>query len=179
VARHPRSVAAVALILGVVALLGFLWFRPDKLFVNTEVNESLPGAGPAAEAEGERVSQLGDRRAPVPEILSTGTFRSLEHETTGTARVVRLGDGRPLVRFEDFATSSGPDVIVMLSETPATEDDWYAYDDGEFVALGPLKGNIGTQNYGVPRDVDISDYRSVVVWCRRFTVGFGAAPLEA
>jgi hypothetical protein len=177
VSAHPKAVAGAGAVLLAIALLGFLWFRPDKLFVDSEVDESLPTAGTVAEAEGDGTSDAGDGSDAAPRILSSGRFRSLEHETTGTAKVVRLGE-RSFVRLEDFATSSGPDVIVMLSETPATEDDWYAYDDQGFIALGPLKGNIGNQNYAVPRGVDLSGFRSIVVWCRRFTVGFGAAPLQ-
>ena len=46
-----------------------------------------------------------------------------------------------------------------------------------FVDLGALKGNIGDQNYDVPADLDLSRYRAVSIWCRRFSVNFGAAPL--
>jgi len=48
-----------------------------------------------------------------------------------------------------------------------------------FVHLGALKGNIGDQNYDVPADVDLSTHRAVTVWCRRFGVNFGTAPLAA
>lgn len=46
-----------------------------------------------------------------------------------------------------------------------------------FVSLGALKGNIGDQNYRIPAGIDLSRYRAVSVWCRRFGVNFGAAPL--
>jgi hypothetical protein len=42
-----------------------------------------------------------------------------------------------------------------------------------------LKGNIGDQNYALPADVDIDRYRTVTIWCRRFSVNFGSAPLAA
>ena len=46
-----------------------------------------------------------------------------------------------------------------------------------FVDLGALKGNIGDQNYDVPASLDLAKYRAVSIWCRRFSVNFGAAPL--
>jgi hypothetical protein len=46
-----------------------------------------------------------------------------------------------------------------------------------FIDLGPIKGNIGDQNYALGPDVDLSKYRTVSVWCKRFSVNFGAAPL--
>ncbi len=48
----------------------------------------------------------------------------------------------------------------------------------EYFDLGPLKGNIGNQNYEVPASADLSQYASVAVWCRAFGVLFSAAPLQ-
>ena len=46
-----------------------------------------------------------------------------------------------------------------------------------FVELGKLKGTDGDQNYEVPADLDLGKYRAVTIWCRRFGVNFGTAPL--
>ena len=51
--------------------------------------------------------------------------------------------------------------------------------DDDFIDLGDLKGNIGPQNYEIPEDVDLSRYKTVVIWCVRFGVAFGAAELMA
>ena len=34
-----------------------------------------------------------------------------------------------------------------------------------FVDLGRLKAFSGSQNYPIPDGVELSDYRSVVIWC--------------
>jgi hypothetical protein len=47
-----------------------------------------------------------------------------------------------------------------------------------FIDLGPIKGNVGDQNYALGSDVDLSKYRAVSIWCQRFSVNFGAAPLR-
>jgi hypothetical protein len=47
-----------------------------------------------------------------------------------------------------------------------------------YVDLGSLKGNIGDQNYDVPQELDLSKYQAVTVWCNRFSVNFGTAPLQ-
>ena len=109
-----------------------------------------------------------------PVVLSTGTFISGEHDTSGTALVVALPDGSVVVRFEDLDTSNGPDLRVVLSTDDAS--DAWKYD-GRHI-LGELKGNIGDQNYTIPPDVDLTQFGSVVVWCERFSVAFGAAPLD-
>jgi hypothetical protein len=43
--------------------------------------------------------------------------------------------------------------------------------------LGPLKGNIGNQNYAIPEDVDLSQFSSVVIYCKPFHVVFSYATL--
>jgi hypothetical protein len=67
-------------------------------------------------------------------------------------------------------------LVVRLSKNPARGPTG-AFGDG-YVDLGGLKGNVGDQNYVVPTGVDVGAYRSVVVWCARFSVPFGAADLE-
>jgi hypothetical protein len=150
-----------------------VWFQPQQALLNTTVDETLPGGVPASSpTPGAATSPTGSGQSSV---LASGRFRSLEHETTGRALLVKLADGRVVLRFEDLDTLNGPDLRVYLSEVPAGGDA-HAYGE-DFVDLGQLKGNKGNQNYRVPKDVDVTRFESAVVWCRRFTVGFGVAPL--
>ncbi|MGQ4428799.1 DM13 domain-containing protein, partial [Streptomyces violaceoruber] len=114
-----------------------------------------------------------------PRTVAGGELVSHEHSTSGTAQLVRLTDGSHVVRLENLDTSNGPDVHVWLTDAPVKEGKagWHLFDDGEYVDLGKLKGNKGSQNYVVPADVDPSRYSSVSVWCDRFNVSFGAAEL--
>jgi hypothetical protein len=89
--------------------------------------------------------------------------------------VYRLGDGRRVLRLEDLHTSNGPALFVYLSANPAHGPNG-AFDD-TYIDLGRLKGNIGSQNYEIPPDVDPGQYPSVVIWCDRFDAAFGAADL--
>jgi hypothetical protein len=41
-----------------------------------------------------------------------------------------------------------------------------------------MKGHIGDQNYDLGRDLDLAKYRAVSIWCKRFSVNFGAAALR-
>jgi hypothetical protein len=143
---------------------GWYAFRPERLFVNTTVNESL-GAVTAAAA-----------RETTPATLASGLFHSNAHETKGTATVLDVGGGRRVLRLTDFATSNGPDVRVYLVAAADVKDDATVKTAG-FVELGPMKGNIGDQNYDIPATVDLAKYQTVTIWCKRFSVNFGSAPL--
>jgi Electron transfer DM13 len=168
VLRH-RLLAVFGLVAAGLAAFVLLYFEPQKLFIDDEVHEALPVAAPGAEAP------TGVDSPPTLRVLSTGSFRSYEHATSGRARVLQLPDGRRYVRFDGFHTSNGPALKVYLSAAPASGPG-DAFDD-RYVSLGDLKGNIGEQNYAIPRHVNLARYRSVVVWCKRFSVPFGAAAL--
>ena len=111
-----------------------------------------------------------------PDKLYSGTFHSNEHETRGVATIYQLDDGRRVLRLTKFSTSNGPDVrVYIVAATDVQEED--AAKRAGIVDLGALKGNIGDQNYDVPAELDLSKYRAVSIWCRRFSANFGAAPL--
>ena len=42
--------------------------------------------------------------------------------------------------------------------------------------LGRLKATSGAFHYDVPEGTDVAQFKSVVIWCRRFSVLFGTAP---
>ncbi|HKY29050.1 MAG TPA: DM13 domain-containing protein [Pyrinomonadaceae bacterium] len=140
---------------------GAAWyaFRPERLFINQKVNEQFPTASAAASNK-----------------LASGQFRSAAHETKGTATVFQLADGKKTLRLTDFATSNGPDVHVYLVASDDAKDNDTVTKAG-FIDVGSLKGNIGDQNYDLPANTDLAKYRAVTIWCKRFSVNFGTAPL--
>jgi hypothetical protein len=179
--RHPARTAAVLAAGAAVAVAGFLWFRPDRLFTDRQVDEAVPGAaaGPAEATDADAAaSGVVEESAVGTTTVAEGRFLALEHETTGRAVVLETAAGHRFLRFEGFETSDGPDLLVYLSaKEPSGTDDWHGYD-ADFVDLGPLRGNIGNQNYAIPESVDLDRHGTAVVWCRRFEVGFAAAVLR-
>jgi hypothetical protein len=180
----------------VVAAVALPLFQPWRLVTDTVVDEALPDAGPVSTStsspapptiSGDRFPGTSARTPPPrspdrpagPERLSHGSFVTHEHETTGTASVVRLADGSRILRLEGLDTSDGPDLEVWLSDAPVLEGraGWHLFDDGHYSSLGELKGNHGNQNYVIPASLDLTGFRSVSIWCNRFNVSFGAAEL--
>jgi Electron transfer DM13 len=147
--------------LAVAGAFGWYLFRPELLFIDKRVNETL-------------AAQTAAGAAPV--ALLAGSFHSVAHETRGTATVHRLPDGTRVLRLTEFATSNGPDVRVYFVAAADASDDETVKKAG-FVELGKLKGTIGDQNYDVPANLDLNKYRAVTIWCRRFGVNFATAPL--
>lgn len=170
---RPRVVGV--LVTGLVAVAaGLCWFQPWRLWVDETVEESLPLAAPVS-----RSAVPPSPPAPPAEV-ATGTLISHEHRTAGTVRILRAADGSLVLRLENLATSSGPDVHVWLSDAPVKpgKDGWGLFDDGRYLDAGKLKGNKGSQNYPLPAGTDLAGYTSVSIWCDRFDVSFGAAELS-
>ncbi len=192
--RWAAGVAALVLAVG-------LWsFEPWRLFTGSEVDEALPTASgvavdPATDGDQPRAgrpgrsgagagrSASGPRQDPRPEAppevveLAGGPFEAAEHATSGRARVIELRDGSRYLRLDDLATSDGPDLHVWLTDQPSG-GSWGSYDDGRYVALGALTATNGNQNYAIPADAELGGMRSAVIWCDRFDVAFGTAPIS-
>ena len=145
----------------VVLAVGWYAFRPERLVVNRSVNEALPSG------------QGGSPAQP----LESGTFYSILHPTAGTATIYKMGDGTRVLRLTSFNTSNGPDVHVYMVAADDAKDVATVQQAG-FVDLGVIKGNIGDQNYTLGSDLDLAKYRAVSIWCKRFSVNFGAAALR-
>ncbi|MEU7613977.1 DM13 domain-containing protein [Micromonospora sp. NPDC049204] len=195
--RSPVAWAALVSAV-VVTALALSWFQPWKLFTDTYVDEALPGAGttstvPAptsttpAPTTPTRTTLAPATPAPASkatpaanEILAAGTFVTHEHQTTGSAEIHRLANGRHQLVLRDLKTSNGPDLRVWLTDQPVIRGTagWHVFDDGEWVELARLKGNKGNQVYDLPTSVDPRDFRSVSIWCKRFSVSFGAADIK-
>lgn len=148
-------------IAGVALLAAWYAFRPERLAVNRHVDEAMPTA------------QGGSSAQP----LETGLFYSILHPTKGTATIYQMGDGTRVLRLTSFRTSNGPDVHVYMVAADDAKDVATVETAG-FVDLGVIKGNIGDQNYFLGSDLELAKYHAVSIWCKRFSVNFGAAALR-
>ncbi len=172
----PALVVGAAL----AAFLAFGVFGVHTLFIDEEVNEAAPVfATEGADQTGDEAmtddepdeGAATDEAAAGPGTAASGSFVDGAHPTSGSAVVLTDGGTQRVLRLEeDFATDNGPDLNVYLASSADGFGD-------EYIDLGDLKGNIGSQNYEIPADVDLSVYDTVVVWCVRFGVGFGSAEL--
>ena len=177
VASHRVAVTIAGLLVAGLAAFVLIYFEPQALFIDHRVDEPLPTA--VAELPSRAKPPNGgppERNARAIHVVATGTFQSYEHSTSGRARILRLADGSRYLRLDRFSTSNGPDVRVYLSAAPAGGPG-DAFDD-DYVELGELRGNIGDQNYAIPSGRELAHFRSAVIWCKRFSVAFGAASLD-
>ena len=147
----------IIIFLIVIAALGFGWWTISPFFIDKRVSEELDFS-----AEMEAGIQ--------PVLALRGSFTGFDsiHYGSGNVSVLEVG-GKYVIRFEEnFDVANGPDLFVGLGK------------DGEYIEgteIGKLKGNIGSQNYEVPENINLADYNEVWIWCRAFSVGFAKARL--
>jgi hypothetical protein len=156
-----------------------------------------PASSPSPEAEGEPPTgsappaadapqstepvaggePVGEESSPLPGgpvLLGAGQFVGLAgHSGTGDAGIFQNPDGSLVLRFENFDIENGPDLEVYL--VPGA--DQTSLPEGS-IHLGPLKGNIGDQNYELPPGTElVPGAYTVLVWCEAFSVEFVGATI--
>jgi len=175
--RTSRRVqAALALVLVVAGAFG--WWTISPLFLTKTLSEDLPARATATAAATTAASApTVPTVAPTPsgpKVLSMGQLQRVDdlHRGTGPVSLIEL-DGKTYVRFDNVAIQNGPDLHVYLARGMGG-----AYDGSRDLYLGGLKATNGSFNYELPAGTPLADYKSVVVWCRAFTVLFTWADLR-
>ena len=115
--------------------------------------------------------------------LKSGAFVSGEHETKGTVKIIQAQGKRYIELGQDFSTfDMGPDLVVILHRSNnvigTTQPPAYPLIAKDYVVIAPLKSFKGLQRYEIGSNVNLAEYQSVGIWCRKFNATFGAATLK-
>ncbi len=187
--RRRWAIAIVGTpVLAMVIISG--WYLLSPLFERTRLEESSPliatdgPVGNGAMIDGNTTADstvansvaankvVGANSAVTMGITHSGEFMGADdfHFGRGQALLIQTSPGQYVLRFEDFSVRNGPGLYVYLSP----EAGGYTDDSLE---IGKLKATDGSFNYDVPAGTDVSQFKSVVVWCKPFGVLFAVAPL--
>jgi hypothetical protein len=109
--------------------------------------------------------------ASADQLAASGAFSGTnDHITTGDVSIVRTADGGAVVILDsNFSLDGAPDPSVGFG------------NDGEYIAatdLGDLTQHNGLQVFIVPASVNVDDFNEVYIWCDKFSVSLGVAPLN-
>ena len=138
---------------------------------------SMSNATLAPEPTATAAPQLTATVPPEPELVLDGKFYGVDdiHQGKGDALVYKTPEGGHFLRLENFEVTNGPQLHVILG---VDENPYNHATLGEYLDLGPLKGNIGDQNYVIPAGTDLSEYGSVVIYCVPFRAIFAISPIR-
>ncbi len=110
------------------------------------------------------------------QVRRLGSFQAGEHPTQGNVRVILNQNKRYLEFDNSFKTDSGPDLFVILYRDRTVPI--YGIKEKNYTSIARLKKIKGTQRYRIPDNVNLADFKSVAVWCRKFNATFGFAALN-
>ena len=100
-----------------------------------------------------------------------GVFVGVDgHGAEGHYRLEYAEDRWTIHLEEDFRSDRVPDAYVVLGHQPDTIDESVLF-------VAKLERSKGAQSYQLPEGVDPGAFHYLLIWCRRFSVGIGAAPI--
>jgi electron transfer DM13 len=180
---RSRAVRGAAIVAGIVLVI-VGWYLGSPLFIRTSANEATPSAAsqvtPSPSMNEPFPRETLGSIGPTPRVVATidvarGELQFVDslHNGKGPVILLRVGD-RHVLRFENVAITNAPDVHVYLSR-----DRGGKWTESTSLYLGPLKATNGSFNYDVPAGTDVAPFKSVVVWCRAFSVLVTWADLTA
>ena len=134
--------------------------------INNSVNESMDQIP--------QQQQQTQNTITTASTLRTGSFVGVGdgiHNAEGEAKVIPFqNENSNILRLENLRVTNGPDLYVYLATDKTASD---------FVNVGKLKANNGNQNYDIPAGTDLTNYDTVLIWCRPFSILFGSAELSS
>jgi hypothetical protein len=152
-ALRPRiTVKRTILLVAVVLAAGLTYWLASPLFITSHAEESTPEAFTV--------------------VVKQGTWQGADdfHRASGFAKILTDGQGRYLLRLEEFSVTNGPDIRFFLSEDASV-------GAGD-LDLGPVPATTGSYNVPIPQGTDLAGVNYVVVHCVPFSVPFGSAHLS-
>ncbi len=110
-------------------------------------------------------------------LRGPGDWIKKSYRIAGEWEIVSRDNTRFIVFNEDFKTKKGPDLKVYLSRMSIADIE---DDDVEpsSIKISALESNKGHQEYALPADVNLDEYRSMLIHCESYTHLWGGASLE-
>jgi len=99
-----------------------------------------------------------------------GSFYGVSGKTTtGSVTVSKDQSGYVVTLGNDFFFSGAPDPKIAFGSNGQ-------YIPGTIIRL--IDSNSGAQSFRVPAHIDVSQFNEVHLWCEKFNVGLGIAPIN-
>ena len=115
------------------------------------------------------------------QTLYSGEWDADSYFTTfeGSWKVVKEGDKTYVVMGDDFKTKKAPDLKIFFSKKDLGDIDGdNAANKGSSIFVAKLNSYKGSAKYLVPSNINISDYKTIIVHCEEYSKFWGGAPLK-
>lgn len=147
-----------------------------RFFMRGVLGGALLAAAPAQVAETQVVDtvlpavtrSIAQSTSDAVQTIAGGVWVKSSYAIAGRWSIVARG-GKRYIEFDaDFKTRRGPDLKVYLA-TRAVEDLTDSTVAANALEIAALKSRRGAQVYEIPAALDLTDYRAVLIHCKRFS----------
>lgn len=165
----------ILFVIGCVIIVTVAWYLLSPIWRVKIVNDVSPLAPSAISSSQDSEAMQSEDSAhsakqdmlATARIIAEAPFVRGAHDVQGKALLIEQ-NGKHILRFENFNTINGPDLYIYLSTGLGLQAN-------SFIDLGRIKATRGNVNYALDDSVDITKYRTVMVWCKAFGVLFSSA----
>ena len=110
------------------------------------------------------------------QTVSSGTWTKKKFSARGSWTISTQNGVTTVSLDEDFKTKKAPDLKLFLSPlTAADVNSKNAVNSSVLISL--LDSHKGAQSYVIPADVDLSQFKSILIHCEAYTKLWSAADL--
>jgi len=114
--------------------------------------------------------------AAAPTDFKSGTWVNKDYKINGEWSLEKRGNQHVITVNDKFKTKKGPDLKVFLSPQTIDPANGKNATNGA-VLIAELKKNNGSQEYVLPENFDISDFKSPLIHCEAYSVLWGGTNL--
>ncbi len=101
-------------------------------------------------------------------VLLSGSFTNGSHPTSGSVKLIEGADKKKYLVLDNLKSDAGPDLRIYLSEDNTAK----AFTE---VTNKVVNGNTKIE---VPAAANTDKQKTVLIWCKQFSVLFGSAVLK-
>ena len=110
-------------------------------------------------------------------VLDTGAWTKKSASIAGKWSLVTRGAERFVVLDASFKTKNAPDLKLFLSPAPLARLSGDNATEGAML-VGKLSSSKGSQEYAIPRGVDLARFKTVIIHCEKYAKLWGGAALK-
>ena len=100
------------------------------------------------------------------------------HEVSGKWSIKTIGERSFIILHSDFKTAEGSDLKLFITKKSATAVENSEAIEKHGVLLGTLASNKGEQKFQIPDNLNISDYKSLVIHSNKNKTVWAATTLK-
>ena len=107
----------------------------------------------------------------------SGSWTEVSHEVEGSWKIIKEGTDLVLKFDDDFDTKKAPDLKIFLSKLTSDQVNKKNATTGSAL-IAELKEYDGSQTFRIPKSIQISDYKTLLIHCEEYGVLWSVSSLK-